>query len=106
MVEPIAVIGLEAKLPCDGDTPEQFYEFLVAGRSSRGPVPPQRYNADSFWHPDNRRDGIVREMPLPSLKTIALIVITFVSILRCVFAALILDWRRSRSFYQRECESF
>ncbi|TVY91443.1 Reducing polyketide synthase [Lachnellula willkommii] len=59
MTEPIAVIGLDAKYPCDGDTPEKFYEFLVAGRSAKGPVPPGRYNADAFWHPDNHRDGII-----------------------------------------------
>ncbi|KAI3326206.1 polyketide synthase [Xylariaceae sp. AK1471] len=58
-VEPIAVIGLDAKYPCDGDTPEQFYEFLVAGRSARGPVPPARYNSNAFWHPDNHRDGVI-----------------------------------------------
>ncbi|KAG9235384.1 polyketide synthase [Amylocarpus encephaloides] len=59
MTEPIAVIGLDAKLPCDGDTPESFYEFLVAGRSARGPVPPERYNSEAFWHPDSHRDGII-----------------------------------------------
>ncbi|KAI8628041.1 polyketide synthase [Xylariaceae sp. FL1651] len=58
-VEPIAVIGLDAKYPCDGDTPEKFYEFIVAGRSARGPVPPGRYNSDAFWHPDNHRDGVI-----------------------------------------------
>ncbi|KAF7560277.1 hypothetical protein G7046_g3869 [Stylonectria norvegica] len=59
MTEPIAVIGFDAKLPCDGDTPEQFYEFLLAGRSARGPVPKERYNADAFWNEDNHRDGII-----------------------------------------------
>ncbi|KAI1186118.1 polyketide synthase [Nemania serpens] len=58
-VEPIAVIGLDAKYPCDGDTPERFYEFLLAGRSARRPVPPERYNSAAFWHPDNHRDGII-----------------------------------------------
>ncbi|GAW21488.1 hypothetical protein ANO14919_110090 [Xylariales sp. No.14919] len=58
-VEPIAVIGLDAKYPCDGDTPEKFYEFLLAGRSARGPVPPARYNSAAFWHPDNHRDGVI-----------------------------------------------
>ncbi|KAI0102777.1 thiolase-like protein [Nemania sp. FL0031] len=58
-VEPIAVIGLDAKYPCDGDTPEKFYEFLLAGRSARGPIPPGRYNSAAFWHPDNHRDGII-----------------------------------------------
>ncbi|KAJ8122283.1 hypothetical protein ONZ43_g1483 [Nemania bipapillata] len=58
-VEPIAVIGLDAKYPCDGDTPEKFYEFLLAGRSARGPIPPARYNSAAFWHPDNHRDGVI-----------------------------------------------
>ncbi|KAI8953570.1 polyketide synthase [Xylaria longipes] len=58
-VEPIAVIGLDAKYPCDGDTPEKFYEFLLAGRSARGPIPPGRYNSAAFWHPDNHRDGVI-----------------------------------------------
>lgn len=58
MTEPIAVIGLDAKLPCDGDTVEEFFEFLVAGRSAKAPVPKDRYNAEAFWHPDNHRDGV------------------------------------------------
>ncbi|KAI0855253.1 polyketide synthase [Xylaria cubensis] len=58
-VEPIAVIGLDAKYPCDGDTPEKFYEFLLAGRSARAPVPTERYNSAAYWHPDNHRDGII-----------------------------------------------
>ncbi|KAI1745051.1 polyketide synthase [Xylaria scruposa] len=58
-VEPIAVIGLDAKYPCDGDTPEKFYEFLLAGRSARAPVPRERYNSAAYWHPDNHRDGII-----------------------------------------------
>ncbi|KAJ2991427.1 hypothetical protein NUW58_g284 [Xylaria curta] len=58
-VEPIAVIGLDAKYPCDGDTPEKFYEFLLAGRSARRPIPPERYNSAAFWHPDNHRDGVI-----------------------------------------------
>ncbi|KAI1425063.1 polyketide synthase [Xylaria sp. FL1777] len=59
VVEPIAVIGLDAKYPCDGDTPEKFYEFLLAGRSARSPIPPERYNSAAFWHPDNHRDGVI-----------------------------------------------
>ncbi|KAI3393132.1 hypothetical protein diail_4700 [Diaporthe ilicicola] len=59
IAEPIAVIGLDAKLPCDGDSVQQFFDFLVAGRSARKPVPSDRYNADAFWHPDNHRDGVI-----------------------------------------------
>ena len=58
-VESIAIIGLDAKLPCDGDTPESFYKFIVDGRSARAPIPKERYNSDAFWHPDGHRDGVV-----------------------------------------------
>ncbi|KUI56159.1 Lovastatin diketide synthase LovF [Cytospora mali] len=57
MDEPIAIIGLDARLPGDGDTAERFYESLLAGRSARTEVPPERFNIDSFWHPDGERSG-------------------------------------------------
>ncbi|KAI0460550.1 polyketide synthase [Xylaria acuta] len=60
MDEPIAIIGLGARLPGDGDTPEHFYDFLLAGRSARTEVPQDRYKVDSFWHPDPDRRGTTR----------------------------------------------
>ncbi|KAI0544367.1 polyketide synthase [Xylaria curta] len=60
MDEPIAVIGLDARLPGDGDTPENFYNFLLAGRKARTEVPQDRYKVDSFWHPDPNRRGTTR----------------------------------------------
>ncbi|KAI0879159.1 polyketide synthase [Hypoxylon argillaceum] len=60
MDEPIAIIGLDAKLPGDGDTPEHFYDFLLAGRSARTEVPQDRYKVDAFWHPDPERRGTTR----------------------------------------------
>ncbi|KAJ2999173.1 hypothetical protein NUW58_g87 [Xylaria curta] len=60
MDEPIAIIGLDARLPGDGDTPEHFYDFLLAGRSARTEIPQDRYKVDSFWHPDPDRRGTTR----------------------------------------------
>ncbi|KAK1975195.1 beta-ketoacyl synthase domain-containing protein [Colletotrichum cereale] len=60
MEEPIAIVGLSARLPGDGDTPERFFESLLAGRSAREEVPRERYNADAFWHPDADRSGATR----------------------------------------------
>lgn len=65
MAEPIAVIGLDAKLPCDGDSVDKFFEFLIAGRSARKPIPEDRYNVDAFWHPNHHRDGVVRQLLNP-----------------------------------------
>ncbi|KAI0201376.1 polyketide synthase [Astrocystis sublimbata] len=60
MDEPIAIIGLDARLPGDGDTPERFYELLLGGRSALTEVPQDRYKVDSFWHPDPNRRGTTR----------------------------------------------
>ncbi|EFQ27365.1 beta-ketoacyl synthase domain-containing protein [Colletotrichum graminicola] len=60
MEEPIAIVGVSARLPGDGDTPERFYDSLLAGRSARTEVPRERYNADAFWHPNADRSGATR----------------------------------------------
>ncbi|KAI5926535.1 polyketide synthase [Camillea tinctor] len=60
MDEPIAIIGLDARFPGDGSTPEKFYELLLAGRSARTEIPKDRYNVDAFWHPDANRNGTTR----------------------------------------------
>lgn len=60
MDQPIAIIGLDARFPGDADTAANFYDLLLAGRSARERVPPERYNVDAFWHPDVERAGAVR----------------------------------------------
>lgn len=59
MDEPIAIIGVDARLPGDGDTAQRFYESLLAGRSARSEIPPERFAIDSFWHPEAERSGSV-----------------------------------------------
>lgn len=59
MDEPIAIIGVDARLPGDGDTAERFYESLLEGRSARSEIPPERFAIDSFWHPEAERSGSV-----------------------------------------------
>ena len=59
-IEPIAVIGLDLKLPQDAATPEGFFEMLKEGRSALTEVPKDRYNLDAFYHPDPDRAGTVR----------------------------------------------
>lgn len=59
MDEPIAIIGLDARLPSDGGSAEGFFDSLVAGKSARREVPSDRFNVDAFWHPDKDRSGSV-----------------------------------------------
>lgn len=58
-LEPIAVIGLDLRLPQDAATPEGFFEMLKEGRSALTEVPKDRYNLDAFYHPDPDRAGTV-----------------------------------------------
>ncbi|KAL2751801.1 hypothetical protein ACRALDRAFT_1053174 [Sodiomyces alcalophilus JCM 7366] len=51
---PIAVIGMSCRLPGGANSPEELWDMLSKGRSAWGPVPPDRWNADAFYHPDTR----------------------------------------------------
>jgi 6-methylsalicylic acid synthase len=42
--EPIAVLGMGCRFPGGADSPERFWELLVAGRDATGPLPGDR------WH--------------------------------------------------------
>ncbi|KAJ6784445.1 hypothetical protein PWT90_10163 [Aphanocladium album] len=59
---PIAIIGLDARLPGDGIDAESFYQSLLAGRSACSEYPSDRYNVAAFWHPDGDRHGMTRAL--------------------------------------------
>ena len=42
------------RLPGNIHSPSDLWEFLVNQKSAQGPVPPERYNIDGFYHPSNR----------------------------------------------------
>ncbi|KAI9667699.1 MAG: Type I Iterative PKS [Bathelium mastoideum] len=54
-VEPIAVIGMASKLPQDASSTGAFWQMLLDGRSARTEIPSDRFNIDSFYHPDPDR---------------------------------------------------
>ncbi|KAK2612700.1 hypothetical protein QQS21_001317 [Conoideocrella luteorostrata] len=51
-MEPIAVVGMGCRLPGGVGSPEQLWEMLASGRSGWSEVPSDRWNADSFYHPN------------------------------------------------------
>jgi hypothetical protein len=53
--EPIAVVGLSFKFAGNGDNADSFWDMLLAGRCAAKDIPPDRFNADSFYHPDTSR---------------------------------------------------
>jgi len=72
--EPIAVIGLSARLPQDAATTEGFWKMLCEGRSTRTEIPKDRFNIDAFYHPDpDRVDTVSRTLVAPSSLTTTLL---------------------------------
>ena len=49
----IAVIAYSGRFPGGADTPQSFWNALVAGRDLIEPVPGTRWNADRFYQPDS-----------------------------------------------------
>jgi myxalamid-type polyketide synthase MxaB len=47
--EPIAVVGMSVRFPGNNDTPEQFAEFLRAGRAGTGPIPDDRWDVPAYY---------------------------------------------------------
>ena len=56
MNEPIAVIGMACRFP-GGSTPEEFWEFLARGGDAIREIPPERWDAESYYDPDPDAPG-------------------------------------------------
>ncbi len=54
-MEPIAIIGFDARLPGNATSTQRFWQMLIEGGSTRTEVPRDRFNIDAFYHPDNER---------------------------------------------------
>ena len=64
-LEPIAVIGFSARYPQDAKSPESFWQMMKEGRSTMTEVPEDRFNIDSFYHPNaGRYDRVTTSIAL------------------------------------------
>ncbi|MCP5425306.1 MAG: SDR family NAD(P)-dependent oxidoreductase [Gammaproteobacteria bacterium] len=55
--EPIAVIGVGCRFPGGVDSPESFWRLLSDGIDAITEVPPDRWDADAFYHPQPQTPG-------------------------------------------------
>lgn len=56
---PIAVVGMSFRGPGDATEPEGLLRLVAEGRESRAPIPKQKWNHESYYHPDASRHGTV-----------------------------------------------
>lgn len=54
--EPIAVVGMACRFPQAPD-PGAYWQLLCEGRCARGEIPPNRWDAETLYHPDPRNPG-------------------------------------------------
>ncbi|PYH68296.1 putative polyketide synthase [Aspergillus vadensis CBS 113365] len=57
--EPIAIIGIGCRLPGQASSPSKLWDLLLNNATGYGPVPPSRYNAAAYYHPDADRPGSI-----------------------------------------------
>lgn len=53
--EPVAIVGMACRLPGDINTPDEFWEFILAGKDAVGEIPPARWAAYEQRGPEYAR---------------------------------------------------
>ncbi|KAI0015454.1 reducing type I polyketide synthase [Xylariomycetidae sp. FL0641] len=54
-MEPVAIVGMAFKFPGGAETPEKFWDMLLAKRCAATEYPKDRFNVDSFWSPHRKK---------------------------------------------------
>src|SRR5262245_18899671 len=57
MNAPLAITGIGCLLPGDTNAPETLWQNLLAGRDLISETPPDRWNLDTYYHPDPAAPG-------------------------------------------------
>ena len=64
-MEPIAIVGLAARLPQGADSTEGLWRMIYEGRQATTKVPKDRININAFYHPNPERPDTVRLSRVP-----------------------------------------
>lgn len=57
---PIAIVGMACRFGGDVTSPSKLWDLCAAGSDSWSPIPEERFNVKSLYHPDKNRIGRVR----------------------------------------------
>lgn len=55
--QPIAIIGMSCRFPGSVSTPDEFWELLARSRTGFSSIPPSRFSANRFHHPNPGKSG-------------------------------------------------
>ena len=62
---PIAIVGLSCRLPGAAANPEGLWDVCAEQRDVWQPIPNERLDNGTFFHPDPGRNGTVCRMNIP-----------------------------------------
>ncbi|KAI0595228.1 ketoacyl-synt-domain-containing protein [Biscogniauxia sp. FL1348] len=57
--DPIAVVGIGCRFPGTATSPSKLWQMLQKGESAWSEIPPDRFNINSFYHPNTERQGSI-----------------------------------------------
>jgi len=58
--EPIAIVGIGCRFPGEVNDPSSFWKLLSEGKNAVTEVPPDRWNLNKFYDPDNNKAGKIK----------------------------------------------
>lgn len=56
---PIAIVGIGCRLPGGASSAEKLWDLVAQKKSARREIPADRFNVDSFYHPNADKNGTV-----------------------------------------------
>jgi len=56
---PIAIVGMACRFGGDATSPSKLWELCTSGKDSWSPIPAERFDVKSWYHPDNQKPGKV-----------------------------------------------
>ncbi|MFC4159114.1 amino acid adenylation domain-containing protein [Chitinimonas lacunae] len=54
---PVAIVGMACRFPGGANDPAAYWALLESGRDPIGPIPPERWDAAAWYHPDRAAPG-------------------------------------------------
>ncbi|WP_338864527.1 type I polyketide synthase [Myxococcus stipitatus] len=57
--EPLAIVGMGCRFPGGASSPGRYWRLLLDGTDAISEVPPERWDAEAFYHPDPDQPGKV-----------------------------------------------
>ena len=58
-IQPVAIIGVSCRFPGDVNNLQAFTDFCTKGEAATAQFPKDRFNIDSWYHPDSEKGDSV-----------------------------------------------